>query len=219
MKGCKGRVLAMLYLPVIFSVILLSCASDISHDHSGHNMMLSEDGMVMNNNAHRLPFGCDVISKQYEFVVSAGRRYAADNPGAVFGMSQHDYRVEACSRISVVFSNEDEVRHQWMVHGLPKYLYPGGMFHLEAMAGKTIQGTFIVPAGDQTYLVHCDMAQHMEKGMKGQLVVGNGSGNLWNVYNTSDTFLKSEYLPAHTSRWVLLFAVIAFILTYGLLRR
>ena len=53
-----------------------------------------------------------------------------------------------------------------MVHGLPRYLYPGGMFHLEANGGDSQTGTFIVPSDARTYLVHCDLPQHMEKGMK-----------------------------------------------------
>ena len=61
---------------------------------------------------------------------------------------------------------------------LPAYLYPQSMFHLETNGGYSKTGTFIVPSDDKTYLVHCDMATHMEKGMKAQLVVGNGSGDI-----------------------------------------
>ena len=77
--------------------------------------------------------------------------------------------------------NEDSVRHQWMVHGLPKYLYPQGMFHLETGGKTTRDGIFIVPSDDATYLAHCDIAQHMEKGLKAQIVVGRGAGNLSSV--------------------------------------
>ena len=66
-----------------------------------------------------------------------------------------------------------------MVHGLPKYLYPAGMFHVEASGGRTRTGTFIVPGEDRNFLIHCDIAQHMEKGMRGQLVVGKGSGEMF----------------------------------------
>jgi hypothetical protein len=65
-----------------------------------------------------------------------------------------------------------------MMHGLPKYLYPKGMFHLEVTGPAKISGTLILPPGDKTYLVHCDIAQHMEKGMKAQLKVGDGDGDL-----------------------------------------
>ena len=73
---------------------------------------------------------------------------------------------------------------------------------LEAMGGETVQGSLIVPADDRTYLLHCDMAQHMEMGMKGQLVVGEGSGNLWNVAGVSDNFERDNYLGELT--WPLL---------------
>jgi hypothetical protein len=65
-----------------------------------------------------------------------------------------------------------------MMHGLPKYLYPKGMFHLEVTGPGKVTGTLIFPPGDKTYLVHCDIAQHMEKGMKGQLKIGKGDGDL-----------------------------------------
>ena len=158
-------------------------------------MVMNDAGMVMNANSDRLPRGCDSVSRDYEFRIEGGRDFTSGEPGIIFGFSQHELRVEPCSRITVEFSNRDEVRHQWMVHGLPRYLYPGGMFHIEANAGETMTGTFIVPGDDKTYLLHCDMAQHMEKGMKGQLVVGRGSGDLWSVRGVSDAFVRDAYLP------------------------
>ncbi len=178
-----------------------------SHDHSGHSMHMDAAGMVMNSNHHRLPRGCDEISGDYRFEIAAGSEFAAGTPGMIFGMSQHELRVEPCSRVTVHFSNRDQVRHQWMVHGLPKYLYPTGMFHLEANAGASVEGVFIVPADDRTYLVHCDMAQHMEKGMKGQLVVGRGSGDLWSVRGVGDPFYRDSYQPPWL--WLVLAAVLA----------
>ncbi|MEP5766706.1 MAG: multicopper oxidase domain-containing protein [Halieaceae bacterium] len=171
-------------------------------------MVMNDAGMVMNANSDILPRGCEAISRDYEFQVEAGMDYAADAPGAIFGMSDHELIVEPCSRLTVTFTNRDEVRHQWMVHGLPRYLYPGGMFHIEANGGATMTGTFIVPGDDKTYLLHCDMAQHMEKGMKGQLVVGRGSGDLWSVKGVSDAFERDSYLPADSYRWLGLWALL-----------
>ena len=113
-------------------------------------------------------------------------------------------------------ANEDAVRHQWMVHGLPNYLYPMGMFHIEASGGQTVRGTFIVPAEDRTYLIHCDMAQHMEKGMRGQLVVGAGSGNLWGVPGVSDWFYRADYFPQHAPLLAVVVALTGFLLTHRL---
>lgn len=164
-------------------------------DHSHHHHAMTEGGVVMNENTDELPRGCDAVSEDVAITIEAGRRYADGTPGAIFGMSEHEVRVPACSRVTVTFVNEDEVRHQWMVHGLPKYLYPAGMFHVEAMGGRTQSGTLIVPAEDRTYLIHCDLAQHMEKGMRGQLIVGSGSGDLWAVTGLTDAFYRSDYLP------------------------
>jgi len=202
----------------VFLALLLSYSpcGIAEHDHDTHRMKLSSSGLVMNNNHDSLPWDCSEISRDHKFVISAGREYARDLPGMVFGMSQHEYRVEPCSRISVTFVNEDEVRHQWMVHGLPAYLYPTGMFHLEAMAGRQVEGTFIVPGDHKTYLIHCDMAQHMEKGMKGQLVVGNGSGNLWGVAGVSDSFRRSDYLPGYTVYLIILVSLATFTVVFWL---
>ncbi|HXF07539.1 MAG TPA: hypothetical protein VNK45_03305 [Candidatus Acidoferrales bacterium] len=168
--------------------------SQMDHSgHGGHKMTLDDEGMVMNWNDDTLPEDCRSISRDYAFEVRAGTRYAESYNGTIFGMSQHEFRVEPCSRITVTFINEDEVRHQFMVHQLPKYLYPQGMFHLEAAGGATKKGTFIVPSDDRTYLVHCDLAQHMEKGMKGQLVVGRGSQDLPSVPGVTAAFRRDWY--------------------------
>jgi hypothetical protein len=55
------------------------------------------------------------------------------------------------------------------------------MFHIELNGKGKAVGQFIVSGENQTLLVHCDISHHTEKGMKAQLVVGNGSGDLSNV--------------------------------------
>jgi plastocyanin len=170
--------------------------------HHDHDMTLNVTGMVMNANTDELPRGCAKLGRDYEFTVYGGVEFAARHPGTVFGMSRYEYQVEPCSRVTVTFINTDAVRHQWMLHGLPRYLYPQGMFHLEAAGGEQQTGTFIVPSDDRTYLVHCDMAQHMENGMKGQLKVGAGSGDLWAVPGVSAGFYPDSYLPSGGLRWI-----------------
>lgn len=196
-------------------------AQDSGH-HDGHNdhqTVVDTDGVVMNENVATLPRDCDVISRDYNLTIQAGQDYAADTAGAIFGMSQHEVRVEPCSRVNITFVNEDSVRHQWMVHGLPKYLYPAGMFHIETAGGKSKTGTFIVPGDDQTFLIHCDMAQHMEMGMRGQLVVGAGSGNLWGIDGISDQFYRSSYLPTWTITTLLITFLVSFLISFRLLKR
>lgn len=158
-------------------------------------MIFDAAGMVMNTNSDRLPPGCPAVRRDYAFTVHAGTGYAAPFPGNVFGMSQHEFRVEPCSRVTFTFINEDAIRHQFMIHNLPRNLYPQGMFHLEAAGGASKTGTLIVPSGDKTYLVHCDIAQHMEQGMKGQLVAGGGSGDLSSVPGVSARFRTDTYRP------------------------
>jgi len=184
------------------------------HDkHQHHNMSLDNSGMVMNGNHNRLPQNCEKIGNDYQIKVYAGTKFAMDYPGTVFGMSQHEHRVDPCSRITVTFINEDEIRHQWMVHGLPRYIYPGGMFHLEAAGGQSQTGTFIVPGDDKTYLIHCDMAQHMEKGMKAQLIIGKGSGDLWAVPGVSAGFTQDSYLPEDTELYIIVIFIAGIVVT------
>ena len=187
--------------------------------HGDHQMSLDQGGVVMNENHSNLPRDCSSISRDYELTIRAGRKYAADIPGVVFGMSLHEVRVEPCSRITVTFVNEDKVRHQWMVHGLPNYLYPAGMFHIEASGGQSRTGTFIVPGDAQTFLIHCDMAQHMEKGMRGQLVVGDGSGDLWGVTGISDQFRRFSYLPAYAPVLFVVILIGSFLLSLKMIKK
>ncbi len=203
---------------VLFSANTLAL-QDAAQSHDQHGMQVSSTGVVMNENTDVLPRGCEAISTEYTFTVAAGREFASNDPGTTFGMDVHEWRVESCSKITVTFVNRDEVRHQWMVHGLPKYMYPTGMFHSEAMGGQSQTGTFIVPGDDRNYLVHCDMAQHMEKGMRGQLVVGKGSGDLWSVPGISDDYYRFPYL-GERSMYVAVFLVLAgFLATFWLTRR
>ena len=164
------------------------------HGHHGHRMSLDASGMTMNENSELLPRDCEEITARVELTVHAGRQYAKNLPGMMFAYSENEFEAGPCSLVTVTLVNDDEVRHQWMIHGLPRYLYPGGMFHLETAGGTQRSGSFIVPGDAQTYLVHCDMPQHMEKGMKAQLVIAGGSGDLWAVPNTSDALRREDYL-------------------------
>ncbi|MFP6828089.1 MAG: copper oxidase [Gammaproteobacteria bacterium] len=181
----------------------------LAHQH----MSIDRTGSVMNNNDASLPRDCFELGPDIELTVRAGREHALGVPGKMYGYSEHEYRAEPCSRITVTFVNDDSIRHQWMIHGLPKYLYPGGMFHLEAAGGESRTGSFIVPSDDRTYLVHCDMTQHMEKGMKAQLIVGNGSGDLWSVPGVSGDLIHDVYLPDNSGLLVLLSMVVGLSVT------
>ncbi|MCB1665565.1 MAG: hypothetical protein KDI28_07270 [Pseudomonadales bacterium] len=188
---------------LLCALLVLPSAALAQHEHHMHaegadGSRFDRTGMVMNTNTETLPQNCEQISADLEWTVRAGTRYALREAGRVFGYSQVAFEAPPCSRITVRFINEDAIRHQWMVHGLPRYLYPEGMFHLEASGGQEVQGTFIVPGDDATYLVHCDITQHMEKGMKGQLTVGRGNGDLWSIPGVTADFNQSSTNPRGT---------------------
>lgn len=181
-----------------------ACAAEKAEDIIEHNMLMDhgdghlmdmDGGMIMGQNKDKLPPGCSKISEDAEITVHAGHKYAKGFPGTMFGFDKHEWRVKPCTRLTVHFINEDHVRHQWMMHGLPKFIYDKGMFHLEMTGPAKISGTLILPAEDRTYLVHCDIAQHMEKGMKGQLIVGNGSGTFPTIPGVTDPAIADDYGP------------------------
>jgi len=164
-------------------------------DHGGGHLMDMEGGMVMGQNKDTMPPGCSSVSEERTITVRAGHKYAKDYPGTMFGFDTHEWRVKPCTRLTVNFINEDNIRHQWMMHGLPKFIYDKGMFHLEMTGPAKITGTLILPAEDKTYLVHCDIAQHMEKGMKGQLIVGKGSTQFPSIPGVTDPAILDDYGP------------------------
>ena len=170
------------------------------HHHMDHDHIMDHEGtMIMGQNLDKLPSSCKSISEEIEITVRAGRKYAAKFPGTAFAFDQQQWNVKPCAKVTWHFINEDKIRHQFMMHGLPKYLYKYGMFHLEVTGPKTVSGTIIMPGTDETYLVHCDISHHMEKGMKAQLVVGKGGEDIPSIpgltpYNLTDTY-EAEDLP------------------------
>ncbi len=191
------KLLSVSVLLMVFSVPVL--AQDYEdHDsmlmnHGDGHLMDMAGGMVMGQNADILPGGCDRISETKEITVHAGHKYAEKFPGRMFAFDTQEFNFKPCTKLTVHFVNEDNIRHQWMMHGLPKYLYPKGMFHLEASGPSKISGTLILPPGDKTYLVHCDIAQHMEKGMKAQLKVGKGDGDLPSIPGVTAYVVADDY--------------------------
>ncbi|MGR9073549.1 MAG: copper oxidase [Gammaproteobacteria bacterium] len=163
-------------------------------DHGGGHLMDMGGGMVMGQNVDRLPDGCTSLAGEKEITVHAGHKHAKKFPGRIFAFDTQEYQFEPCTKLTVNFVNDDSIRHQWMMHGLPKYMYPKGMFHLEVTGPGKISGTLILPPGDKTYLVHCDIAQHMEKGMKAQLKVGSGSGDLPSIPGITPYVIQDSYI-------------------------
>jgi hypothetical protein len=185
----------------------LDTESQQKHDHHNHshsekeltegmhhsNMRMDQEGMVMNENKDQLPKDCPKISEEVTIDVKAGVKYAEPYPGTVFGFDQHQWQAKPCARITVNLTNDDDIRHQWMIHGLPKCLYPKGMFTIEVNGSAKKTAAFIVPSSHYTYLVHCDIAQHTEKGMKAQLKVGNGRGDLPSIPGISNPAVPDNF--------------------------
>ncbi len=154
--------------------LLTPASAMMDHDH----MLMDEKGMIMNANTDRLPKDCQKISGDVNITIRAGHKYAQKFNGKMYAFDNQEWDVAPCARINVTFINDDDIRHQLMIHGLPGYLYPQGMFHLELYGAGELKASLIVPATKKTYLVHCELPQHMEKGMKSQLKVDGGDGDL-----------------------------------------
>jgi hypothetical protein len=186
------------------------------------SMQMDEKGMIMNANPDNLPKDCSQISENVDLTIRAGHQYAAKFNGKMFSFDAQQWDVKPCAKINITFINDDQIRHQLMIHGLPGYLYPDGMLHLELYGQGQLQASLIVPSLKKTYLVHCELAQHAEKGMKAQLKVGGGDVDLSSIagisapikvdaYSIDFSFLKTAaitillaiFLMFNVGRWLL----------------
>lgn len=170
---------------------LFTDAVSAAMNHGG--MMMDETGMVMNHNFDKLPRDCPKISEDVDIIVHAGHKHAQKFTGLMFAFDQQQWDVAPCSRINFTFINDDNIRHQFMLHGLPGYLYPKGMFTIELYGKGQKKASLIVPSRKKTYLVHCEVPQHMEKGMKAQLKVDGGDVDLPSIPGISKQVTADLY--------------------------
>ncbi|OQK17216.1 copper oxidase [Methyloprofundus sedimenti] len=176
-------------------------------NHGG--MIMDEKSMIMNNNPDNLPKDCPAISEDVNITIRGGKKFAQDFAGKMFTYDQRDWQVPPCARVNVTFINEDDIRHQFMIHGLPGYMYPKGMFTIELYGKGQKTGSFIVPSRDYTYYIHCEVSQHTEKGMKAQLKVGKGSGNLDSILGLTAPLTPDLYPIDNTHyTWIILISSI-----------
>ena len=166
-------------------------------NHGG--MLMDEKGMIMNANSDNLPRDCTKISENVDITIHAGQKHALKFTGKMFAFDQQEWNVKPCAKINITFINDDQIRHQLMIHGLPGYLYPEGMFHLELYGEGKLQASLIMPSQKKTYLVHCEVPQHMEKGMKAQIKVDGGDGDLPSIPGISAP-VKADSYPVDWSR-------------------
>ena len=174
------------------------------------NMIMDDQGMIMNNNPDKLPKDCKAVSEDVNITIRGGKKFAKDFAGKMFTYDKRDWQVPPCARVNITFINEDDIRHQFMIHGLPGYMYPKGMFTIELYGKGQKTGSFIVPSRDYTYYIHCEVSQHTEKGMKGQLKVGKGTGDLDSILGLTAPLTPDLYPINNTHyTWLaLLFSII-----------
>ena len=163
---------------ILIGLFLLASQAGMAMEHSHHGMQMDDKGMIMNANSSNLPRDCEKISENVDITIHAGQKHALKFNGKMFAFDQQQWDVKPCAKINITFINDDDIRHQLMIHGLPGYLYPDGMFHLELYGAGQLQASLILPSQKKTYLVHCELPQHAEKGMKAQLKVDGGDGDL-----------------------------------------
>jgi hypothetical protein len=189
-------------------LLLLSPPIFGAMNHGG--MIMDKTGMIMNHNPNILPKDCPKISKDVDITIHAGRQYSKDFPGKMFTYDKRDWQVPGCARINVTFINDDDIRHQFMIHGLPGYMYPKGMFTIEIYGKGKKTASFIVPSRDYTYYIHCEVSQHTEKGMKAQLKVGKGSGDLNSILGLTAALTPDNY-PINNTQITWLSMLISFL--------
>ena len=203
--------IVMLTMAISALAYLPAPLADMNHHH---HMLMDENGMVMNANNDKLPQDCQALSETVDITIHAGHQHALPFNGKMFAFDKQQWDVKPCAKINITFINDDHIRHQLMIHGLPGYLYPDGMFHLELYGAGELKASLIVPSQKKTYLVHCELPQHMEKGMKAQLKVGGGDGDLPSIPGISAPVKADRYaIDWQQSTWlILLVCVIAGIL-------
>ena len=179
----------------LMMLAVLESASAMNHG----GMLMDEKGMIMNANSDNLPRDCPAISENVDITIHAGQKHALKFTGKMFAFDQQEWNVKPCAKINITFINDDQIRHQLMIHGLPGYLYPEGMFHLELYGEGQLQASLILHSQKKTYLVNCELPQHMEKGMKAQLKVDGGDGDLPSIPGISKP-VKADVYPVDWTR-------------------
>lgn len=178
-------------------------------NHNG--MIMDEKGMIMNHNPDKLPKDCKKVSEDVNITVRAGQKYAKNFTGKMYAFDQQEWNVAPCSRLNITFINDDEVRHQFMMHGLPGYLYPTGMFNIEVYGKGQKTASLIFGTKPKTYLVHCEVPQHMEMGMKAQIKVAGGDGDLSSIPGLTEPVTADAY-PIEWGENSIYFLVIAVLI-------
>ncbi len=200
----------------LFTLLLVFITTPVFAGMNHGGMIMDETGMIMNHNPDVLPKDCPKISKDVDLTIRAGHKFTKGFEGKMFTYDKRDWQVPGCARVNVTFINEDEIRHQFMIHGLPGYMYPKGMFTIEVYGKGQKTASFIVPSRDYTYYIHCEVSQHTEKGMKAQLKVGKGKGDLNSILGLSAPLTPDSY-PINNTQITWLSLAFSFLLGIALI--
>lgn len=190
-------------------LVFISTPLFAAMNHGG--MIMDESGMIMNHNPDVLPKDCPKVSKDVDITIRAGHQYTEGFAGKMFTYDKRDWQVPGCARVNVTFINDDDIRHQFMIHGLPGYMYPKGMFTIEIYGKGQKTASFIVPSRDYTYYIHCEVSQHTEKGMKAQLKVGKGSGDLDSILGLTPALTPDSY-PINNTQITWISMLLSFVI-------
>jgi len=123
---------------ILISLLGLIAQTSLAMDHGG--MTMDDKGMVMNANSDRLPRDCQKISETVKITIRAGREHALKFNGKMFAFDQQEWDVKPCAKLDITFINDDQIRHQLMIHGLPGYLYPGRHVPYGVVWGRAVTG-------------------------------------------------------------------------------
>jgi len=133
---------------------------------------------TFNENTDDLPPGCDGIAgedTEEVAAVSGGVGYP------IFEYQPTVIETEPCTRLTVTFSSETRIRHQFVVRNLPEETYPGGYFGIEADGGAEETATFVTPSEELTLPFESTVGSQAKSGLRGQIVVGEGNGDVEGV--------------------------------------
>jgi hypothetical protein len=145
---------------------------------------LVQNGSTVNANADSLPPGCDAVRGERRLTIDAGREYA--DAGDAYGYDLDSVTVPACTRLVVTLVNHDDVRHQWVVDGLPTATYPGGYAGIEVAERGSVTAAIVTPSQPGTYEGLSTLPQHEQNGMRLPLVV-TGDESTEATTETTDT--------------------------------
>lgn len=133
-----------------------------------------DETAIFNENTDELPPGCDDINGEKTVEVIAG------SGGVGYPLYEYEpatIEAETCTRLTVFFSSQTRVRHQFIVRNLPEGTYPGGYFGIEVDSNAEENATFVTPAEPTTLPVESTVGEQARSGLHGQIKVGGGDGD------------------------------------------